>query len=158
MSDLMRTTPVTRPSTQSSDRSGESAPEQGLVWPPPDSDLDSYSLPPEPGQIAGQTPVSDSIAPRQTEARPSAEPESSREATPEWSPEDNTGPEARSGGEQVVFASEQVVVTPPEHEVAATEPLVAPDTPTGNPLLLSDVLHSHVAFHWHESCDSLAIN
>jgi hypothetical protein len=157
MSDLMRTTPVTRPSTQSSDRSGESAPEQGLVWPPPDSDLDSYSLPPEPGQIPGQTPVSDSIAPRQTEARPSAEPESSREATPEWSPEDNTGPEVRSGGGQsdqglvwLSFASEQVV-TPPEHEVAATEPLVAPDTPTGNPLLLSDVLHSNVAFHWHEA-------
>jgi hypothetical protein len=116
MSDLVRTR-VTHQSTQPGGRPGESAPNRELVWPPPDSEIDSYIF-----------SVSDTITARQTDADPSPEPHTSREASPEESREE-----------------------PPEPEVAPGEPEVAPDSPTAIPLLLSDLLHSNVAFHWHEA-------
>ena len=46
-----------------------------IVWPPPDSELDSYTFPLEPGDRPAQTPVSDSIAAWQTDVGQSTEPE-----------------------------------------------------------------------------------
>jgi hypothetical protein len=195
MSDLVRTTPVTR-STQPRDRSGESTPDQGLVWPPPDSELDSYIFPLlEPGQQSAQMPVSDSVAAR-TDAGQSTEPEASQEAvpqecseespenspdskeSPEDRPKDRSVPEDRAGGSPsdqgfvwppvesdldsgpvsvepvgvlALSTAPEHVVTLPEPEVTPAEPEVTPDTSTPIPFPLSHVLHSNVAFHWHEA-------
>jgi hypothetical protein len=154
MSDLVRTTPVTRQSTQPRDGSGESLSDRELVWPPPDSELDSYVAPlVEPGQTGAQTPVSDSIAARQTDAGQSTEFEAIREASPDASPDASpvATPEDQTGASDVQSHEDAVVPVAPVAVLARTEPEVTPVTPTAMPLLLSHVLHSNVAFHWHEA-------
>jgi hypothetical protein len=113
------------------DRPGESAPEQGLVWPPPDSELDSYIVPPLqtdalPGLEAGEEPAMG------TDAVESAGPE----AIPEPVQAEAPGP----------------VITP-QAAAAPPEPAVAPVTPTPVRLSvpLSYLLHSNVEFQWHEA-------
>jgi hypothetical protein len=159
MSDLVRTTPVARQSTQPGGRSPESAPDQGLVWPPPDSELDSYIFPlVEPGPKSAQTPVSDSAAAWPPDAGQSTEPEASREAnpqecseeSPEDSAEDRSEPEARTGGSQSdqglvwpplasepdsgpVWRAPEDVVTPAEPEVTPLEPEATPFEPGVTP-------------------------
>jgi hypothetical protein len=138
MPDLERTTTVTRQSAQQSDRSGEIAPEQGLVWPPPDSEIDSYTFPqPETGQKPVRTQVSDSIVVWERDAGPSTALKEGPEEYPEERSEE--GPEKspdRKSGDR------------PELEPVA---LVTPAVGTPVPLRLSRVLLSNVRFHWHEA-------
>jgi hypothetical protein len=112
-------------STQPGDRPGESAPDQGLIWPPPDAELDFYSLPP------------DSIAARQAHASQSSEPV----ATPRAAAHQTAAPEV---------SPPEAAITPPEPVVMPPERVVAPSTPSPLPLLLSHVLQNNVGFHWHE--------
>jgi hypothetical protein len=137
-------------STQPGDRPGESAPDQGLVWPPPDADLDFYSLPP------------DSIAARQAHASQSSEPTASvEESSDVWPPLASDPvvtpwvPAHQIAAPEVwppepAIAPLESAITPPEPVVMPPERVVAPSTPSPLPLLLSHVLQNNVGFHWHE--------
>jgi len=134
------------------DRLDETASEEGLVWPPSDSELDSYTVPPPetytfPLLETGEEPAGWIDAGEST--GPVAAPVPSATAAPE--------PAVMSA--EPVFAPAEPSITPAEPtaapELGATplEPEVPPVAPAPVPLSLplSYVLHSNVQIQWHEA-------
>src|SRR5580704_10945955 len=138
-------------------RSEETAPEQELVWPPPDSELDTYTFPlletdsfprletgeepaPDPVVVpqAATVPLETGVAP----AEPVITPLEPLAAPPELVV---TPIELVAAPPELVAAPVELVAMP-EPEVSATAP-----TPVPLPLPLSYVLHSNVEFGWHEA-------
>ena len=139
-------------------RSEETAPEQELVWPPPDSELDSYTFPlletdSFPRLETGEEPAPDPVdvpqaatAPLETgvtPAEPVITPPEPLAAPPELVA---TPLELVAAPPELVATPVELVAMPPEPEVSATAP-----TPVPLPLPLSYVLHSNVEFGWHEA-------
>jgi hypothetical protein len=142
MSDLGRTTPVGQ-NAQLSDRPGESTADQELVWPPSESEIDSYTFPQtEPCRQPVRTQVSNSIVVWERDPGQSTEQEESPEESAVESP-------VESPVESWVPVLGQTADSSPA--VTPFEAPVAPAAGAPIPLLLSRVLHSSVSFHWHEA-------
>jgi hypothetical protein len=116
------------------DRPGESALEQGLVWPPPDSELDSYIVPPLETGLELASP------PR----------EAGEELATQTDPDESAEPAAVPVATRAE-TSDPVVM--PQAAAAPPEPAVTPDAPAPVRLSLplSYLLHSNVEFQWHEA-------
>ncbi len=139
------------------DRSEETAPEQELVWPPPDSELDSYTFP---------LLETDTFPPLETGEEPAPDPVVTPQAATA-PPETGVTPaeavilplEPFAAPPELVAAPPELVVTPldlvatPLDLVATPEPEVSPTGPTQVPLSLplSYLLHTNVEFQWHEA-------
>src|ERR1700681_874028 len=91
------------------DRSEETAPEQELVWPPPDSELDSYTFPLE----------TDTFPPLETGEEAARDPVVMPQAA-------TAPPETGVSPAELVVPPPEPVVAPPELAAAPPEPLVAP--------------------------------
>jgi hypothetical protein len=142
MADLVRNTPVARQSAEPNDRPGESASDQELVWPPPDSELDAYVLPlsePDHEPQPDQEP--------QTDPDQLTEPE---ESSPVALHETAASEGRPHRGGLALVDPMPAAVTSSEPEVTPLEPVVAAATPVSIPLVVSDVLSSG-ALHWHEA-------
>src|ERR1700730_5473479 len=92
------------------DRSEQTAPEQDLVWPPPDSELDSYTFPLE----------TDTFPPLETGEEPAPDPV--------------VMPQAATAPPETGVTPAEPVIPPPESLAAPLELVAAPPEPVATPL------------------------